>query len=77
MLECCGRLHTNPAKDQFQIKGISQNSRIWIYDLSGKLKLESNVNPNTSIDISKLESGVYLLQVESDGMMVRKKLVVK
>lgn len=71
------KLFPNPAKGQISIQGIQANSRLWIYDLSGKLKQHSTISSNSTIDVSQLEAGLYLIQIESEGEMVRKKLVKK
>jgi hypothetical protein len=53
----------NPAKERITIESKDQIERVEILDLSGKLK-QMDINL-TSIDISRLSSGMYILNVYS------------
>ncbi|OSZ79072.1 hypothetical protein CAP35_12720 [Chitinophagaceae bacterium IBVUCB1] len=60
------QVYPNPVKDRLTIsinKPVSDKNRIQITDMAGKLLKEYVANaPNITIDISTLQSGVYLLK---------------
>jgi hypothetical protein len=65
-------LYPNPSSDQLNI-AFSNNSlsyNISIFDIQGQLLLSDCVKPyqdTKSLDVSKFESGVYLLQLMSEN----------
>lgn len=63
----------NPARDIIQIKGVQKISSINIYDLSGRL-MDTNFSKNNQINISKLSTGNYLLEVKTE---TQKKYIIK
>ncbi len=69
-------IYPNPANHIISIENTNQNSinRVLIYDTLGRLVLEVS-NPTNQLDISKLDSGLLLLKIESDQGMVFKKLI--
>ena len=56
-------IYPNPAQDVLHLKGIGENVTIKIFDTSGKLVLIETDLQGNSINIQKLKSGVYHLQV--------------
>ena len=61
-------LFPNPAKDEFQISGLTENSRITLFDLNGKSLINKDVINNEPISISTLKKGIYLVNfTSSDG----------
>tara|TARA_R110000787_G_scaffold86285_9_gene184091 strand:+ start:21807 stop:22517 length:711 start_codon:yes stop_codon:yes gene_type:complete len=69
-------IYPNPASNKITIESISQQfiNKIQISDILGKLVLEQN-NPSNEIDVSKLDSGLLLIKIETDQGMVIKKLI--
>lgn len=68
----------NPFKDQLQIRfneETDSNSDLKIVDLSGKIVYESHLTGSTNIDLSNLESGVYLTQISSKNAIINKKIL--
>src|SRR5690606_18250401 len=69
-------VYPNPTSE---VIWVSNNTSITIekysvYDLTGRLVMESNFNPTeTKIDISHLDNGVYLLQLNSAFNSITKK----
>ena len=58
-------VYPNPAKEWIQLKGtVSPNSKLVIYNYLGQVELEQNVNSNDKLNISFLNSGVYILQLK-------------
>jgi hypothetical protein len=66
----------NPAKEEIRISTLEEVS-IVIYDLTGKVVMrKNNVENNTTINISNLETGVYLINA-SNGASYRNLKFVK
>lgn len=61
-------IYPNPANDALNIVGIGTDAEIEVYSISGQHILSANSN---SINISKLESGKYLLKVTQDNQVYR------
>jgi hypothetical protein len=58
-------VYPNPANNVVYFSNVVANSSIEVYNMSGKLVLSSTIIAN-SLDISKLNSGIYVAQI-SDG----------
>lgn len=60
---------------------LSSNSyvtkQLEIYSMMGKLVYSKNVNANETIDISKLNSGIYMIRIEEDDKIATRKLIIK
>lgn len=72
-------IYPNPTSDVVNLKGdFISNATINITTLSGQMVYEDAISDNqTSIDLSSLDSGVYLVSVNSDAGFARKKLIVQ
>ena len=71
------RLFPNPTKGIINIEGISQSSAAKLINLHGMLIQEWAVNPtNTSIDLSGIATGMYILQIiNNTGQMEQYKVI--
>ena len=69
----------NPASGKVFVKGLmTKNNTAEIINIEGRKIQETIVNNDESIDISKLSSGVYFVNVKSEGLKVySQKLMVK
>jgi hypothetical protein len=69
-------VYPNPANDLIYVSGITEGF-VMITDLSGRMVLESLVQPYT--DISTLNSGIYLIQIldETGQIIYTQKLIVQ
>lgn len=67
----------NPADQHFYITGMneSKSNMIFVYDMMGKLTLSQNAYNHDKIDISGLNPGIYLVQV--NGVQTKKLVVTK
>lgn len=61
------RVYPNPASDRLYVELLELNAMSYrIHDLNGRLLSNGTLSGNTSsIDVSRLDSGVYLLTIES------------
>ncbi|KAA2223449.1 T9SS type A sorting domain-containing protein [Chryseobacterium sediminis] len=68
-------VYPNPATDFIQINSLSTVKSIEIYDESGKLiKTETNGN---RIDVKGLPSGVYMINIKTEGRNFTEKVMIK
>ena len=76
-------LYPNPAKETVNInlnnKGLNDNAKIEIYDLSGRIVLEKAVKTNVAIkiNVNHLNTGVYMLKLKSEFNTSVKKLIIR
>ena len=56
-------LYPNPAKNEVFIKGLQKPTEFTIYSIDGKLVRKNIYQPSSSIDISDLEIGAYILHI--------------
>ena len=68
-------IYPNPASSYIQLQGISNDSLIQLYSMTGKKVLETKVNSEDRI-LLKLSTGVYLVRVMSDSKVITKKLII-
>lgn len=70
--------YPNPASEFIYFSKQDYISQTKIYDLNGKLVFEKSIHSTNKIDISNLNSGVYILKfINRNGSMTYKKLVKK
>jgi hypothetical protein len=75
-------LHPNPARDHIIITNNSDEllTEVILYDINGKLIDRLNLNQvqkETTIDISRYSSGVYLIRLLSEHAVIIKQLIVQ
>jgi len=73
------KMYPNPAKDAIYISNINFPATLNIYDVTGKLLVDTKVeNVETAINTSGLESGIYMVNVtDNAGINSNSKLSVK
>ena len=73
------QLFPNPLKgDHLYIKGLKQESRLTIYNLRGKLVLQTRVNPDQpAVQIKSLPAGNYFYSIQGGGFFHRGKLNIQ
>lgn len=54
----------NPTKNLLNFKGLSEKTEVSVYDIVGKPVLNSTLVSNTPLDVSKLQSGIYILKFQ-------------
>jgi len=70
-------LYPNPAKGQVTIQTETANTfQVEVFDILGKKVIAKEV-VNSSLDISALNAGMYLVKVTQNGVSTTKKLIVK
>ncbi len=72
------KIYPNPANNIITITGINTKTTIKIFDVLGNLVFASSLNNSQSstLDISQLSNGVYMLVTETSDKKACKKLVI-
>ena len=71
-------IYPNPATDRINIKSEVFISSIRIYEFTGKEVVNERVNNMYyQVNTSKLESGIYLLMIETEEAGYTKRLVIE
>ncbi len=74
-------VYPNPSNALFNISwNVQANTRISVYDITGKLIKTDVVQQNTAayqLDLSGYAKGFYFAKIQLDGQQVVKKLVLK
>lgn len=69
-------VYPNPAYDKLFIIGL-ENSNISLMSTSGRVVLQKNNFSGSSLDISNLSRGVYIMNIRlDDGQSIRKKIMI-
>lgn len=56
-------IYPNPSSDYIKFSNIEENTSIDIYSIDGKLILQDIISSNTSINISHLQKGIYVVNI--------------
>lgn len=76
-------LYPNPATDFVHIQlnnNKASDMDVTVFDMNGRRVITQsfrNTNTQETLDISRLNSGIYFVKINSDGQMATKKLIVK
>jgi len=66
----------NPVNNQLMISGMPSQTNIKIYQLNGSIVRQLNsIQDQTILDLSSLDSGVYFVEFEIEGMKSTKKFI--
>ena len=69
-------IHPNPVNDFLNINTAANliNRNISVFDISGKTVINQKLKSNV-LNVSQLQSGVYILKIESDGKLINRKFI--
>jgi len=71
-------IYPNPASSYLNIRGLDAMSTVRVFNVTGQQLFVSKANSNMiSIDLSRYNQGIYLLQVVSNGKVVTSKFIKK
>lgn len=70
-------VYPNPTSDLVTISNLPLGSKISLRDITGKLLFTSNAtSEKTTLSMENFESNIYLLQIENNGSVSNRKIVV-
>lgn len=58
-------IYPNPSKNILNFRGFNDTFSVFIYDLTGNLIVNESLEINQSLDVSKLEAGMYFITFEN------------
>lgn len=71
-------VYPNPANNSISLDGFTSTTRVVMTDLAGRVVFEKSVDNATTIDISTVAPGVYMLQAtDNEGHSLIEKLIVE
>lgn len=77
-LEAYFNMSPNPSFGSVKITHEYSDARLTMIDMSGKIVLQEEYYPsNTQIDLSNLNKGIFLVQLQSKNQVKTKKLMIK
>ncbi|MCZ2102568.1 MAG: T9SS type A sorting domain-containing protein, partial [Chitinophagales bacterium] len=68
-------IHPNPALDHITISATEPLKRVSIFQTSGQVVLQTNMEDQKEIDIAHLNSGMYIIQIETATNIFTRKLI--
>jgi len=66
----------NPNHGSFQISNINRQTKVEIYNISGK-HIYSKYSENNNLSVTGLKTGLYLIKIENNGTISYHKLIIK
>jgi ligand-binding sensor domain-containing protein len=70
------QIYPNPVQNILQVDLSGKTGLLEIHDISGKSVLQKQIiDNNTSIDVSGLDNGIYIIKVLSDNQIFTSKIV--
>ena len=70
-------IYPNPSNGIFNIKGINASSDVRVLNIIGAELMKINIQEDQAIDLSSLAKGVYLLEINSNGMIETQKIIIQ
>jgi hypothetical protein len=71
-------IYPNPAQDQLTIQHSTAMNRVQIFDIYGKLLQSEELDgTSTSLNVSGLSSGTYIVRITDDQNVVVRKFIKK
>ncbi|MBB6460258.1 family 16 glycosylhydrolase [Flammeovirga kamogawensis] len=57
----------NPVENELSVKGINGQYELYIYDVIGKIKIQTTTEMSTALNVSSLSKGLYFIKVVQNG----------
>ena len=67
-------IYPNPVKNDLQISGLKESTRLTLFDLTGKIVFSKYILNNESINLCTLPTGTYLIRLTTKEGIVTSKL---
>ena len=68
------KIYPNPVRNTIYIKGITESYNAIIYDLLGRKRISIENSEENYININSFESALYILEIELNGIKIRRKI---
>jgi hypothetical protein len=72
------KVSPNPSSGSFVIEpNTSETQILQIFDVTGKMVLNQNINGKTNIDVSNIDNGMYFIQVKTNENISTQRIIVQ
>ena len=68
-------IYPNPAMDNIYLSNLTENTTLKIYDISGRLVLETSVSNKEYVNISTLSKGIYQIKLKGGDWSETRKFI--
>lgn len=68
-------VYPNPSADKLNFSSPAES--VFVYDMTGKMKMNFNNSAMSKIDVSSLENGIYFVEANLNGTTYRQKFIVR
>ncbi|MFM7358658.1 MAG: T9SS type A sorting domain-containing protein, partial [Sediminibacterium sp.] len=68
-------IHPNPTSKFIQLN-INKSYEIQLYNLTGQIIFSKKANPNEQIDVSSINSGIYISKISYDQKTSYQKIII-
>ena len=68
-------VYPNPSSDHIKIGGLNGTADFRVFNVLGSVVLKGNVEPNDAIQLNGLDSGLYLVEINSDQRTIVKRFL--
>ena len=70
-------LYPNPATTYFYLNNLAEGTMVSVIDVTGKIIYnEKTISTNAIIETSNFSNGIYVIQLENNGAVAHKKLII-
>ncbi len=70
-------IQPNPANQYLMISGAPVNTNIRVFNINGQLLKEQSIHQSNKLDLNQMESGIYFIEFESNGIKTNQKIIKK
>ncbi len=70
-------IYPNPVSGTFQIRGLTGETLISVFGMSGKLLFSQKIKGEDKVDLEMIPDGNYILRIENEGRSFFKKVIKK
>jgi hypothetical protein len=72
------KLYPNPVNDKLNINlSGNENANISVFDMTGKKVADFNITSHSSVDLSGLQTGAYIVQIKTNDTLTTRRLIKK
>ncbi|MEP2023653.1 cadherin domain-containing protein, partial [Reichenbachiella sp.] len=76
-LEAKLKIYPNPASNQLQVEGLTGETAVEFFDLSGHMVLFKNMNDKGSIELADIKPGLYHVRFTNDKISTTTRLLIR
>lgn len=71
-------MYYNRNNQSIMIESTNKIDQLQVYDIKGRIILVKQINDiQANVNLSNIQSGIYIIRVSSQGMLISKKIIIK